>query len=328
MRRQVLGFDRATPASSTSARPLGPPALIRGQERHARAGRGVDLASVLLETPKLKPGSAAASPVVCVTLEACDREVDDRARDVRRRLLLGRPSLRGDVRGHASGRRKVCLFLDTLFCQQDLILPKVAEEKVQRHDDTVLLDVGPGCEREGLQLVAHDLPLQDRVRPLGINHFESAVRGECIHHGARDDVLEARFRGLVHEDGHRDRFDMLGEIAPDGIPTASGHPAEQKRYCREPEAHPIPSHSGRILEPLRRVDSSTTASGSTSCGCVQAIYNMPALEWLMADPTGRDSKVHESSAGMPVLGEGAAVHVGHFTGSTAGGVGPQRLRVP
>ncbi len=28
---------------------------------------------------------------------------------------------------------------------------------------------------------------------------------------------------------------------------------------------------------------------------------------------------------MPVLGEGADILVGHFTGSTADGVGPQRL---
>ena len=52
---------------------------------------------------------------------------------------------------------------------------------------------------------------------------------------------------------------------------------------------------------------------------------MRALEWLMAEPAGRRFEGHES-ADMPVLGEGADVLVGHFTGSTAGGVGPQRLR--
>jgi len=72
-----------------------------------------------------------------------------------------------------------------------------------------------------------------------------------------------------------------------------------------------------------------TASGSTSCGCVQAIYDMRGLEWPMAEPTGRDFETHESSAGMPALGEGADALVGHFAVSTAGEVGPQRLlRLP
>jgi hypothetical protein len=59
---------------------------------------------------------------------------------------------------------------------------------------------------------------------------------------------------LFTKTGNRDRLGKRREIALDGIATAISDPAEpkQKRYCREPEAHPIPLHWDELLICLPR----------------------------------------------------------------------------
>src|SRR5438309_3047072 len=192
--------------------------------------------------------SAGSKPV--------DGQADDRAGDLDRRrayrALFGPDGLR-----HGPENLEVGFLPEALLLEQDRVAAHVAQFEIHRHEQPVLTHVGLVVERGGLDAVADDLAVEDRVGVLRLDHPEPTVRGEGRDDRAGQEGLDRRLGGPVREDGYRDGLDVIGKIAAERIAAAREADGEQREA--EGRRPPGPCHA-RVTMLTRRLGTTTTFS--------------------------------------------------------------------